>query len=377
MFLHDLKYELISSLRTKQVLIWLLIYPMILGTLFKAAFSGIYEKEDLFSSVPAAVVDCDEGSALRSVLDGMKDSDKPLLEVKYTDRDEADKLLRDGEIEGIIFASGEKLTLTVAGEGMNETILKAFCDQYNSNAKVITEAAASDPAKIGAVTEQLMKDADVVEHKQLVEGNMDYFVEYFYNLVSRIALFGSMIGLTAAMDNQANLSALGARKCCSPRPKMLSVLASLTARFILMAVCMAITISYFSFILKIDYGDRLGLVYLSGIVGGMLGVSLGFAVGSIGFGSYSIKNSILTGVSLLLCFFSGLMDGGMKVKIENSAPIINRINPAAVIADSMHALNVFSDTKVYTEKLITMLIMTAVLIMFGFIITRRRRYASL
>ncbi|SDB52647.1 ABC-2 type transport system permease protein [Ruminococcaceae bacterium FB2012] len=376
MFLHDLKYELISSLRTKQVIIWLLIYPMILGTLFKVAFSGIYEKENLFSSVPAVVVGCSEGSPLRSVLDGMKNSDKPLLDVKYADREEAEKLLNDGDTEGIIDASGEALTLTVAGEGMNETILKAFCDQYNSNAKVITESA-SDPAKLGAVTEQLMKDANVVEHKQLVEGNMDFFVEYFYNLVAMIALFGSMIGITAAMDNQANLSALGARKCCSPRPKMLSLLAALTARFILMAVCMVITISYFSFILKIDYGERLGLVYLAGTVGGMLGVSLGFAVGSIGFGNYGIKNSILTAVSLLLCFCSGLMDGNMKIRIQENVPVLNKLNPAAVIADSMHCLNVFNDTKMYTEKLITMLVMTAVLVMFGFIITRRRKYASL
>ncbi len=376
MFLHDLKYEIKSCLRSKQVIIWVLIYPMILGTFFKAAFSGIYEKENLFNSVPAAVVGCAESSPLHSVLDGMKDSDKPLLDVRYTDSSEADKLLRDGEVEGIIFASDEALTLTVAGEGMNETILKAFCDQYNANARVISDSA-SDPAKLAAVTGQLMKDTEVVQHKQLVEGNMDYYVEYFYNLVAMIALFGSMIGLTAAMDSQANLSALGARKCCSPRPKFMSVLASLAARFILMAVCMVITISYFNFVLRIDYGDRLGLVYLSGSIGGMLGVSLGFAVGSIGFGNSGIKNSILTGVSLMLCFFSGLMDDGMKSRIQETAPIINKLNPAAVIADSLHCLNVFSDTKMYIEKLITMLIMTAALVMIGFVITRRRKYASL
>lgn len=376
MFLHDLKYELLAGLRTRQMLIWLLIYPMILGTLFKVAFSGIYEKTDIFSSIPTAVVGCEDGSALRSVLDGMESSDKPLLKVTCTDEEQADKLLSDGDVSGIIFASDSALTLTVADEGMNESIIKAFCDQYNSNMRVIM-SSASDPAKLGAVTEQLMKDISCVEHKQLTEGNMDYFVEYFYNLIAMVALFGSLIGLSAAIDNQANLSALGARKCCSPRPKLLSVLASLTARFIMQSACMIVCISYHAFILRVDFGDRLGLVYLAGILGGMLGVGLGFAVGSIGYGSQNLKNTILSAVSLLLCFMSGLMDGGMKIKIQNSAPIINEINPAAVIADSLHSLNVFSDTQMYTKKLVTMLILTAVFVMFGFVLTRRRKYASL
>ena len=192
-----------------------------------------------------------------------------------------------------------------------------------------------------------------------------------------VALFGALIGLSTAVDNQANLSALGARKNCSPTPKSISLAACLISRFILQSFCMVVGVSYMRFILKIDFGDRLGLVYLSAILSGILGVSIGFAVGSIGAGSYDTKQGVLTGVIMSLCFLSGLMVADMKAIIAEKLPIVNDINPAAVITDSFHCLNVFTDTKIYTVKIVTMLGMTLLFSVIGFILTRRRKYASL
>ena len=56
MFWHNLKYEVLSGLRVKDVLFWLILFPIVLATFFKIAFGSIYEKTTLFSTMPMAVV---------------------------------------------------------------------------------------------------------------------------------------------------------------------------------------------------------------------------------------------------------------------------------------------------------------------------------
>ena len=44
MFLHNLKYELLSTLRHPAMIFWLMLFPIFLGTVFKIGFGSIYEK---------------------------------------------------------------------------------------------------------------------------------------------------------------------------------------------------------------------------------------------------------------------------------------------------------------------------------------------
>ena len=71
MFLHCLKYELKTSLRARDLIIWLILFPIVLGTLFKVAFGSIYEKNTLFRSIPAAVVETAENPYFRAAADAV------------------------------------------------------------------------------------------------------------------------------------------------------------------------------------------------------------------------------------------------------------------------------------------------------------------
>ena len=82
MFLHNLKYELFSTLRVKDLIIWLILFPMFLGTVFKIAFGSIYEKVDSFSAIPCAVVEMQADPALHQVLDAVSDGADALLKVQ-------------------------------------------------------------------------------------------------------------------------------------------------------------------------------------------------------------------------------------------------------------------------------------------------------
>ena len=45
MFLHNFLYEIKSSLRVRDLVFWLILFPIILGTFFKVAFGGLYENK--------------------------------------------------------------------------------------------------------------------------------------------------------------------------------------------------------------------------------------------------------------------------------------------------------------------------------------------
>ncbi|MBP3237481.1 MAG: ABC transporter permease [Lachnospiraceae bacterium] len=354
----------------------MIIYPIALGTFFKLAFGNIYDNDIKFSQIKVAVVEnAGEDTTLRNVLKEISEGEDALLDVSYMTEDEAVKALKDEEVKGIITDNGT-LSLTVSSNGIRSTILEKFVERYNLNVKIIGEAAG-DPEKLKKVAAALSKDYETITAKALSKGNTNIYDQYFYNLIAMVALFGSMTGLHISIENQGNLSALGARKCVSPTPKSLTILSALAATFVMQTICMVISVTYIHFGLGVDMGNRLGFFYLTAIIAGMVGSSLGFFVGSINKASLSTKNSICTAVSLMLCFLSGLMDGGMKQKVAESAPWFNKINPAAVICDSLFSLNIYEDFERYNRCVLTMLITTALFIFLGFMFTRRRKYASL
>ena len=89
MFLHCFKYAFKMLLKTKVLVFWTMLFPIILGTLFNAVFSNIYESETLFREVPVAVVGADDNSAFKAVLDEIEKDGTKLFTISYTDEQEA------------------------------------------------------------------------------------------------------------------------------------------------------------------------------------------------------------------------------------------------------------------------------------------------
>ncbi len=378
---HNFKYDFLICLRSKEVLFWLILFPIFLGTVFKIAFANITATTSEFNAIEIAVVKTVENEAFITTLNELSKDEEALFKITYTDEDTALSLLEKNDITGIIYVDDE-ISLTVGsitGTTVNvkKSIIRSFVEQYNYTEEIIIDTMATNPERLPDVIEKLTADIDCNENISLTNGNTDNMLSYFYNLIAMVALLGSNIGLYIAIDTQANLSPLGARKNCSPTKKSVSLITALLSRFLENAICVAITITYLAFVLKIDFGDKIPMVYLAGVIGGMVGVSFGFFVGSFGKMSESAKGAVAVAVSLVSCFFSGLMIGNMKAVVDMKAPWFNDINPAAVISDAFYCLNIYDDYERFTVKIITMLIMTAIFSAGGFLLTRRRKYASL
>ena len=144
MFFHNLKYELLSTLRHPALIFWLMLFPIFLGTVFKIGFGSIYEKDTLFNSIPTAVVETADNSIFRNVLEAVSGEDSPLLKTTCTDEDTALEMLKNGDVKGIIY-SGDKVTLTVKNSGIEQTILKSFIEQYGVYETIIKDALETTP----------------------------------------------------------------------------------------------------------------------------------------------------------------------------------------------------------------------------------------
>lgn len=376
MFFHNFKYSLKNAFRQKEFLFWILAFPIILGTFFYVAFNSMYEKESMFNKIPVAIVENTENTAFKEVIKELSSGEDAMFDSKFTDSQTALDMLKTNDISGIINVDSE-LSLTVSNDGIKQTIIKSFLDQYQIRESIIMETVNNNPQNVQSVIDAMSQEINCNESLSLSNGNMDTYIQYFYNLIAMAAFFGSISGLYIAINNQGNLSAIAARKCISPTNKLTSITASLLASFVAQVVCVSIGITYILFILKVDMGDKIPMVYLSGAVGSLTGVTMGFFIGSFGRLNQNVKMAISMSVTMLSCFLSGLMIGNMKSVIEMYVPIVNRINPAALISDLFYCLNIYNDYRRYTEKFVTLLILSVVFTIGGFLLTRRKKYASL
>lgn len=466
MFLHNLKYEIKMNFREKAVIIWMLLFPLFLGVIYKAAFGNIYE-EGSFDAIRTAVVENEKDQLFHAMVDelGVSEStldknsgkltlsdllsklstevklrdedDPPFLYATYCPEDEAYEMLDKGEVSGIIFIDAapgtEKgadaaddpgfedmaaameaseqlskdgslegaiseeaggaagfgnlsiegvmdiltketvLSLKVRNNGIEQTILKQFIDSYMSQASMAREVInGGHPEDAGKVM-----NAAVIRELSLTDGNKDPFASYMYNLIATVALFGMTVALHIALNSEANLSDYGARRSCSATPKLVTILSGLAGCSVTMIVCVAVCITFEAFVLGTDFGPRLPLVYLTGFMGAFMGVCAGFFLGAIGKISYGAKIGITMAIVMSLSFMSGLMISQMHAVFELYAPIVNKLNPAAIITDALYYLNMDATLDRYIGKLVFMVIYSVVFVFLGFLLTRRRKYASL
>lgn len=391
MFFHSLKYTYLNLIRTKSQVFWCFAFPLLLGTMFYFAFGGLGESEQ-FSPIPIAIVleDTSDTKNTSPVSDIVRDTfdelgkpgDDQFFAITYTEKVQALELLKKKEVDGILYTGdSNKLLLSISsdmpGSSLNQSILSSFVEQFNMNFTAIAKTAKDHPENIPHLLTAMAEDTNYITDRSLTNGNQDESLSYFFNLLAMACLFAAMVGNDIAINSQANLSHLGARRNVSPVHRLVSILGDLTAALIYEFIAIAFSLIYFYLILKIDFGNQFGYIALASLTGCLTGISLGFFVGSIGRFNKNMKFGILMSVIMTGCMLSGLMIGSMRMLVEANCPILNRVNPAALISDSFYALTVYPSYERFWENITGLLILSALLCLGGFVMVRRKKYASL
>lgn len=377
MFGHIFKYRFKSMIRCFDVIFWTLAFPLLLSLFFYFGFGSFFESKEQFHVIPAAVVVEKENPYISQLFEelSVKGEDQ-MLELTFTDREEAERLLSDEKVEGI-FTEGDELGLIFKKNGLSQSILKAIADNYAQVSALIKERAVTDPAGAAFMLKGITEDISLNKEITYTGGNMDSMLQYFYALLAMTCLYGSFSGLINAEQLQANLSPLAARKVAAPAHRMKMILGEFSASVLLQTAIIFIVILFLRFVLGIDFGNRFLPVIPLAFAGSILGVSFGFFIGCIGKASAQLKNYLMIAACMVLSFLSGLMIGDIKMWLERSCPIINRLNPAALIADAFYSLNIYDSYSRYLANLAGILIYAAVFCIGGFMLARRKKYASL
>lgn len=381
--IHIIHYSFKRFFRNKAEMFWILLFPILLGTMFKLAFGGISEANQ-FHAIPVAIVcdDSDAAKTFKTIADELgKEDEDQFLDITYCKDKKAKKLLEEEKVNGILYAS-DTVTLTLSGENgsdnLNASILNCFVQQYHTQQDAFTEIAINHPENLSKVVSSLETENSYIKEVSLSRNeDEDNYTQYFYNLLAMSCLFTSMSGLYVAIYNQANLSELGARRNLSPTHKLKTIIGELTACILSRFCCNLIGFSYVAFVLQIPIMTRLPLSILTLFIGCLVGVTSGFFLGSIGKMAEQVSIGIAVAVHLFSCFLSGLMVGNMRQIVEDTIPVVNKINPAALISDSFYSLATYDSFNRYIQNIGSLVLWAVVFTLGGFFMTRRRKYASL
>lgn len=379
--LHLFRYRFVQTIRNSSNMFWALLFPIILGTLFYLSFgsAGLESTgESRWDKIKVAVVKDTDPSENAQAFEGfLTQMDGETLDIQdISTESEALSALNEETISGIFYVR-DTPSLTVAKNGLNESILTSVLESYNQNAAMFREIAMTHPEKLPDALDAMNDYRNTTAEVSLGGKDLNPNVQYFFALVAYACLSGAFLGVQSSIDGQANISALGARRSITPTHKLTLILIDMAVLFIIHFFNILILCLYITHVLGISLGNDVGALLLVDFMGSMIGICLGVAIGCLARISYGMKIGVCVLFTLFPGFLAGLMFGNMKNIIELHCPIINRINPAAVLSDAFYCMGIYNDMERFTRCLVILAVMSTLLLTVAFLGIRRERYDSI
>ena len=96
MFLHIFSYRVKSLIRQKNLVFWIMVFPLVLATFFSITLSNIKTIDD-FSPIEVAVVGIEAFPAFDQTIKQLSSGDDRLFNLTRSDEVTAKRLLKDSE----------------------------------------------------------------------------------------------------------------------------------------------------------------------------------------------------------------------------------------------------------------------------------------
>ena len=376
--LHLIKYSYKFKIRNFSIMFWPLVFPLILGLFFKMAFGNLGQVEDM-DPIPVAVVleeESEESLVFDDFLTEMEEQKTPMVQTERVSEEKALNLLKDKEVSGIYYVK-EDPKLTVGGTGYNENILETILESYTNNKNVLMDIAEDHPEKIAEAAEELKEYQEYTQSVSVNGKTLDFVVMFFYALIGMACMYGGFIGHFSVSNLQANLTAVGARRCVTPTHKLKLILCELLTAFSMHFFNLLIDIYVLKYVFDIAMDGSMGYMILVVLFGSLIGVSFGICITSVAKLGEGAKIGIILAFSMIGSMFAGLYSNNIKFEVDQHAPIINKLNPASLISDSFYCINVYNDGSRLTTNLITLFVISVILIAVSFFAIRRECYDSI
>lgn len=369
MFVHIFRYRLKCLFKDKVTIFWTMMFPLVLATFFQLALANIGRGEK-FSPINVAVVN-DESynnyQVFQSVLHEVSTGEDRMFNLQATSLNNAGQLLQDGKIVGYIVVE-DPIRLVVSDSGLSQNIIRILLDRFMQTSSAAMSVRAQDMESIGK---------EVLEEVAVSKAEPNILLNYFYSLIAMACFYGGLFGLREVMEIQADNSPIAARINVAPTHKLKAFLYSMCASLLIHITELLVLLIYLIFVLKVDFGARIGYVLLTTIIGSIAGVSFGAFVSAMIKKKEGLKIAILMSFSMLCSTLAGMMMHSIKYFISENVPILSYLNPVNLLTDALYCLYFFDSLSRYWLNMI-LLAMFILIFWFGtYFIVRRRKYASI
>lgn len=391
------KYTLLWIARTPGIMIWALLFPLILSSVFMMMFGPLDETAEM-DPVRIAVVQPDdsiEGEAFSTFIDAMS-GDDGLFDVTYADtQEDAERIVKensdgDDAYTGlIVLENGEPHAFVTASTspngGMGEmksAILALAMDEYASRSYIVQDLLKTDPNAFNdpAVAASMFEPVRATVQVQVTENQPKESTRFYFALLGMAALFGANMGLYACQRLKGNTSALGARRTVGATSHSAAIAATLLAAWLLSFLCLIVAYVYLRLTGTLDFAGRDIECIAAIAVSSLMATSLGCAISAIPHVPEEGKTGILTGIVCFASFFAGLYGEPIMEladRISASFPAADWINPATQISQTFYSIMYYDTAGPLLGHLAILTAMAILLFIVSARSMRRQRYASI
>ena len=376
MFFNVFKNTLKILLRDKATVFWTVIFAILLAIMFKMAFSNL-DKIDKFEAIPIAVqeqaLEDEFFSKYITTLEEEEYIEVVKLEGKTEDerKEEAGKLLEEKTIVAFI-ENEESIVLGKGSNRIEETVIKSLMEGYIQNKSMVMNILKENPHT---------NIADILNFETYVKDesnkNMTVINTFFYTLIGMQAIYSYIWGMRVMYMYEANLSTQGKRNSISPTNKRISILASMFSAWALSILSSLIGIGFIIFILDINIGSKVIPILSLLLLGTLTGVSFGSFIAVSNRQSVGVKNGIGIGITMFWSFLAGMMASSIKILIERNIPILNKLNPVALITDALYSLYYYNTYDRFFGNIMYLSLVTLIFVLGTIFFMRGKKYESL
>ncbi len=382
MFIHIFKYNFKAILFNKDLIFWLLVFPLILITLFNFAFTNLLKGES-FENIDIAIIQNEEfnnDNYFKEVINSLdkQENEEGLLNITYiTNEDDAKKLLEDDKVIGYIIKSSD-ITFTIKENGYKQTVMKTILDEYERKSNDVENILKENPSAIAkGLLNDLSNNNEFTKEISLGKTFPDPTVIYYYSYIGMVCMYACFLGIRNALAVQANLSTLACRISMSPVNKFKSFMASMFSAFCIQMLVLAIVFAYMIYLGNINFSNDFIYILLISIVGSICGIFFGFFMGSVSSKSEDFKITVSVSIVMLLSMLSGMMNVQTKYMVDSMSPILKHINPVRLITDALYSLYYYDSKDRLYGNLISLSIISLIFVIATMMLIRRKKYASL
>lgn len=374
-------------LRRKENLFWILLFPILLSTVEFLAFGkfikntpidtikiGLIEDKEEVYKINPILKEVFENASLDDELKLFNITTYPTYESAITD-------FNNKKVQFIIYKDLEDSNKTVCLQEDNSASLQvtmSVIKQTNTAIKTINkyyENPTLMDVTPDSIIANLTKKASYFNDKSSNK-NATFYTIYFYSLFAMVAMLGSTFGLSIIDDIRANRSSLGIRISSSVASKGKLITIYFLAAVLLELISSLILFFYLRF-LNVNLGNNFWLILLTLFLGSIAGIVFGMLIGALVNGNSAKRQGLGSLLSMVSSILAGMMSVDIKHLVDVYVPVINYINPASIITNSIYSLYYYDNLDKYFTYTIALAIFSIIGLAIIIYKMRGQKYASL